>query len=63
MHCLICKSDVNTFETSVNVQTEKGNRMKDINLHSVPATSSMGGGLNQPQSIKEKPYKNFISCL
>ena len=28
MHCLICKSDVKTFETSVNVETDKGNRMK-----------------------------------
>ena len=41
MHCLICKSNVHTFETSENVQSEKGNRMKDINLRSAAATLSM----------------------
>ena len=73
MHCLICKSNVHTFETSENVQSEKGNRMKDINLRSAAATLSMGGGLtklcrlcndlNLPQPINEKPSNNYISYL
>ena len=52
VHCLICKNNVYTFETSENVQTEKGNKMKDINLCSAAATTSMGGAL-----------QSFIDCI
>ena len=73
VHCLNCRNNVHRFETSENVQTEKGNKMKDINLRSVAATTSMGGGLtklrrlcndlNLPQPVNEKPYNNYLSYL
>ena len=47
MHYLISQNNVHTFETGKNVQTEKGNKMKDINLRSLAATISMGGGLTK----------------
>ena len=73
MHCLNCRNNVHRFETSENVQTEKGNKMKDINLRSVAATTSMCrgltklcrlcSGLNLPQPINQKPYNNDLSYL
>lgn len=70
-HYLISQNNVHTFETGKNVHTEKGNKMKDINLRSLAATTSMGGGLtklrrqskdlNLPQKLNEKPYNNFLS--
>ena len=47
MHYLISQNNVHAFETGKNVQTEKGNKMKDINLRSLAATISMGGGLTK----------------
>ena len=45
-------------------------KMKDINLCSVAATTSMGGGLrrlcndlNLPLPLNEKPYNNYLSYL
>ena len=71
VHCLKCRNNVHSFGTSENVQTEKGNKMKDINLRSVAATTLMGltklrrlcNDLNLSQPVNEKPYNNYLSYL
>ena len=42
---LSCKTDIYSFNTSPQVETEKKKGMMDINLRSVAAVTSLRGGL------------------
>ena len=67
LYCTSCKQIIKTFNTS---KTVAGKKMLDINLRSVVATTSAGGGLtslrrictdlNLPQPITEHPYNSYI---
>ena len=66
LYCTSCEKLIKTFETS---KTVTNNKMPDINLRSVVATTSAGGRLttlrrmctdfNFPQPVNEHPYSIF----
>ena len=45
LFCLSCKKEIYSFLTSPQVEKEKKKGMMDINLRSVAAVTSLGGGL------------------
>ena len=67
IHCTSCNKDTKTFDTSKKIGNTK---MIDINLRSVMAATSMGGGItilrrlctdfNFPQPVAEHPYNNYM---
>ena len=48
LFCLSCRKDIYSFNTSPQVEKEKKNEMMDINLRSVVAVTSLGGGGGSP---------------
>ena len=72
LHCLSCQKIVKSIQTSKKVvgnNTQSG-RMIDINLRSVIAATSIGGGLttlrrlcsdfNFPPPVTELPYNEYL---
>ena len=70
LHCTSCNTDIKSFKTS---QQTVNNKMADINLRSVLATTAVGGGLstlrklctnfNLSQPVNEHPYNNYIKFI
>ena len=70
INCTACKTDIQTFETSKKVGNSQ---MIDINLRSVMAAKSIGGGItilrrlctdfNFPQPVLEHPFNNYLKHL
>lgn len=68
--CDVCKNSITTFKTSKKV---KDTDMIVINLRSVMAATSVGGGLttlrrlytdfNFPQPVNEHPYNKYLKYL
>ena len=72
LHCLSCRKIVKSIQTSKKVvgnSTQSG-RMIDVNLRSVIAATSIGGGLttlrrlcfdfNSPPPVTEHPYNEYL---
>ena len=70
LHCTSCNTDIKSFKTS---QQTVNNKMADINLRSVLATTAVGDGLstlrklctnfNLSQPVNEHPYNNYIKFI
>ena len=56
LFCLNCKKDIYSFNTSPQVEKEKKKGMMDINLRSVVAVISLGGGLTSLRNLCMHSY-------
>ena len=66
-----CKKDIYSFNTSPQVEKEKG--MKNINSRSVAVVTSLGGGITSlrnlcmhfdfPQPLAEHSYQSYLKYL
>ena len=72
LQCKKCNTVIKTFKTSnvINSSENKKSKMTDINLRSVVAATSAGGGLtslrrictdfNFPEPVTERAYNNYL---
>ena len=73
IHCTACNNNIKTFQTSKQAKVGGSDKMIDLNLRSVMAATSIGGGLavlrrlytdlNFPQPVTEHPYNNYLNYL
>ena len=75
LHCSRCDTVIKTFKTSNVITSRQGkkSKMTDINLRSVVAATSSGGGLtslkrictdfNFPEPVTERAYNNYIYLI
>ena len=72
LFCLSSKKDIYSFNTSPQVEKEKKKGTMDINLRSVAAVTSLGGGLTLrnlcmhfdfPRPLADHSYQSYLKYL
>ena len=73
LFCFSCKKDIYSFNTSTQVENVKKKGMMDMNLRSVAAVTSLGGGLASlkklcmhfdfPRPLAEHSYQSYLKYL